>query len=92
MSLVLCILEQIDQSRIQRVGTLTGRFADYRLVVDGVDLGRINRKVTKGVDLMRGRKMPAYDVWAIQGTECSTQEDAEKRLIDRSISFGYIKP
>jgi hypothetical protein len=82
----------LADERVQRVGDTTGRFADYHLVVDGVDLGRVHRKVVKGSDRLLGREQPAYDVWAIHGTELPTQEEAEAALIKRSINFGYIKP
>lgn len=76
---------------IKRDGKTTGRFPKYRLIVDGVDLGQVNRKISKGKDGNAGRSQPSYDVWAIKGTECTTQDEAEKLLIERSIRFGYIE-
>ena len=75
---------------IERDGKTTGRFPKYQLIVDGVDVGQVTRKVTKGRDGNFGRSQPSYDVWAIKGTECPTQEDAEKLLTERAVRFGYI--
>jgi len=75
---------------IERDGKTTGRFPKYQLIVDGVDVGQVKRKVTKGRDGNLGRSQPSYDVWGIKGTECSTQEEAEKLLTERAVSFGYI--
>lgn len=78
-------------NKIERIGKTTGRFPSYRFVVDGVDIGHIKRKVVKGKDGNVGRSQPAYDVWAIHGTECSSQVDAEATLLERAYRFGYIK-
>jgi hypothetical protein len=76
---------------VTRQGKTEGRFPNYRLIVDGVDLGAVKRKVVKGKDGNVGRNQPAYDVWAIHGTECPTQTEAEAKLIERATRFGYIK-
>ena len=41
---------------IKRDGKTTGRFPKYRLIVDGVDLGQVNRKISKGKDGNGGAK------------------------------------
>ena len=75
---------------IERNGKITGRFPKYRLMIDGVDVGQVTRKLTKGRDGNCGRSQTSYDVWAIKGTECFTQEEAEKLLTERAVRFGYI--
>jgi hypothetical protein len=77
---------------IERIGTTAGRFARYRLIVNGHDLGTVRRKVVKGKDGNAGRRQPAYDVWAIHGTECATQAQAEATMIRRAATFGKIVP
>jgi len=76
---------------IVRIGKIDGRFPHYTLIVGGVELGKVKRKVTKGRDGNTGRRQPAYDVWAIHGTECVSQQDAERTLIERAIRFGTLK-
>lgn len=76
---------------IERIGRTRGRFAHYRLSINGYDMGVVKRKVVKGRDGNAGRHQPAYDVWAIYGTECMTQEEAEQTLIRRARQFGYIR-
>jgi hypothetical protein len=75
---------------VQRVGSLTGRWPSYRLIVNGVDVGEVKRVISYGRDGLRGRRQPRYDSWAIRGTHVETREEAEKKLIERALRFGYL--
>ena len=75
--------------QIERIGRTDGRWPLYRLVVDGVDLGEVRRGFGCGYDALAG--CSRYDGWHIAGTVCATRADAEARLIERGIRFGYIK-
>jgi hypothetical protein len=79
------------ERKMERIGQITGRFPKYNLIVDGVDVGQIRRKLVKGKDGLFSRGQPSYDVWAIHGTELSNQAEAEAKLIERAKRFGYIK-
>jgi hypothetical protein len=83
-------LPQHEGHNVERKGLTTGRFPNYRLVVDGVDLGMVKRKTVKGRDRALGRSQPSYDVWAIHGTELPTQAAAEAKLIERAKNFGTL--
>ena len=74
---------------IQRAGRTAGRWPKYRLIVDGVDIGLVERTLVSGGDRMAPRER--YNVWRIQGTTLQTQEEAEQKLIARAIRFGYLR-
>jgi len=76
---------------IRRDGRTTGRWPRYRLIVDGVDVGEIRRTVSMGRDGLAGRRQPRADAWAISGTECASRDEAESRLIERAVGFGYLR-
>ncbi len=75
---------------VQRRYIREGRFPIYTLVVNGIELGVVRRKIAKGKDGLAGRGQPSYDVWEIHGTQLGTQSEAEERLIQRSVKFGTI--
>jgi len=79
------------ERHVDRKGVLWGRWPRYRLVVDGVDLGEIRRTVSVGRDGLTGRRQARADAWAIHGTECTSQFEAEQRLIERALRFGYLR-
>lgn len=74
---------------IERIGRTTGRWPKYDLVVDGVNLGSIERTIVKG----GGRRVDAmtYDAWRIPGTTVTSRERAEQELINRGLHFGKLK-
>ena len=77
-------------AEITRVGTTTGRWPRYRLLVGGKDVGEIRRTVAKGYDRSNGRHQATHDGWAIAGTICTSRDEAERRLIERAVKFGHL--
>lgn len=73
---------------IERVGKTTGRWPNYQLVVNGIDLGTVRRTVQAGGDRMSPDTR--YDGWHIHGRVLNTQEAAEAALIERGQRFGHI--
>ena len=73
--------------KIDRIGKTAGRWPNYQLIVNGVDLGTVRRTVSSGYDLMGSSR---YDGWAIHGTVCDTRDSAESKLIERAVRFGLI--
>ncbi len=74
---------------IDRRGTTTGRWPNYRLIVDGVDLGSVRRTIASGGGTSRG-DIITRDAWEVQGWKLPTQAEAEAKLIERGITFGKI--
>lgn len=79
-----------DAITIERLGKTTGRWPKYRLVVNGVDLGQVQRVPMGGGNSASSGYEERHDVWRIHGIACSTQEDAEQHLIKRGIRFGHL--
>lgn len=84
-------MEKMMTRIIDRIGTTTGRWPRYNLIVDSVDLGTIKRVTGFGRDGLRGRSQPRYDSWEIHGAQVSSQAEAEATLIARNITFGHLK-
>ncbi len=70
----------------------TGRWPAYSLIVDGVDIGLVQRSISVGCDRMLGLKQQRYDCWKIHGTLAETQKEAEQILITRALRFGHLDP
>ena len=75
-------------TKLTRIGKTTGRWPQYNLIVDGVDIGRIKRGLTSGGDRMAPHVRE--DAWHIHGIACDSQKSAEYELIRRAIRFGYL--
>ena len=79
----------VDERAIERKGVLSGRWIKYNLIVDGTNLGEVEKTIVGGGDRLRPHTR--YVGWRIKGFVAETQQQAEKTLIERSIRFGYLK-
>jgi hypothetical protein len=75
---------------IERIGNVNGRWAKYNLIVDGVDIGSVQRTFCIGHDALNKTQL-RVDGWKIHGVKCDTREDAEAQLIARAQRFGHIQ-
>lgn len=67
---------------ITRTGNPLGRWPQYNVVVDGVDLGRVRRVMVSGDDRLSPRAR--RDGWEAAGRIFSTRAAAEAALFDRN--------
>lgn len=73
---------------IERKGETKGRKVNYLLIVDGVSVGRIQKKRAGHGGVLLGKA--SYAVWQIFGLQVGTQEEAERELIARAQREGRL--
>ena len=65
--------------RIEREGATEGRWPKYRFIVEGWDLGLVERTISQGTDRLAGNSR--FDSWRAGGRLSTTREGAELHLI-----------